>query len=173
MVKKAAFSLLLIVSYFTLTGQTINSTNSKVTFKISNMGLNTVNGSFTGMQGDISFSLNDLANAKFEVCVEAGTINTGIEKRDKHLKNEDYFDVEKFPNICFTSNEIVKTSSGFSTTGTLNMHGQTKTIDIPFIFEGKIFKGSFTVKRLDYGIGPKGGFMVGKEVEIEIVCEVN
>ena len=135
--------------------------------------MGSVDGSFGGMKGDITFDSNDLSNANFEVCIDAKSINTGNNKRDNHLKGEDFFDVENHPSICYTSNQVVKTESGFKATGTLNMHGITKSETIVFTNNDGIFTGDLTVKRKDYKVGPNGGFMVGKEVKIQIVCNIN
>lgn len=167
------FSFLFLLSHHSTFGQTIHTAASTVTFEVSNFGMGSVEGSFGGMKGDISFDANDLSNATFEVCIDAQSIDTGNQKRDDHLKAEDFFEVEKYPSICFSSNKIVKTDSGFKTIGTLNMHGVTRTEEIDFTYDGSKFQGNLTVNRLDYKIGPSGGFMVGKEVEIQIACTLN
>lgn len=150
--------------------QPINEQQSKVTFDISNMGFNTVEGSFTGMAGTIQFDENNLANALFDVCIDAATVNTDNEARDKHLRKEDFFDVEEYPAICFASQEFIKTADGYIVKGNLSMHGVTNIIEIPFTFNDNTFSGNFTIQRLDYGVGGKGGFMVGKEVNVKISC---
>lgn len=154
--------------------QTINTTESKVTFEISNMGgMKTVKGSFTGMQGDLVFDENNLESSHFKVCIDAATVNTDNQKRDDHLKNEDFFEVATYPVICFKSKIIAKNKDGFVTNGELTMHGVTKTIEIPFTVIEGVFDGQFELKRKDYGVGPNGGFMVGKTVKVGIVCKVD
>lgn len=173
MFKHISLILFVIVFLNAVNGQTINSSDSKIVFNISNMGFGSVSGTFTGMSGDLSFYTEDLSNSSFEVCIDANTIDTENKKRDEHLKNEDFFEVEKYPTICFTSTEIAKTNTGYKTIGTLNMHGISKAIEIPFTYNANVFDGMFTVNRIDYRIGPNGGFMVGKEVEIQIICKTN
>lgn len=153
--------------------QTIDTQNSKVNFEIGNMKVNTVEGTFQGMTGKIIFDPADLSTAQFEVCVDAVSVNTGSEKRDDHLRNEDFFDVEKFPTICISANSIVKKDEGFLLAGELTMHGVTKNIEIPFTFASNTFKGAFEVSRFDYLIGEDTSkFMVSEDVEISIVCVV-
>ena len=154
-------------------GQTINTNTSKITFRISNLNLNTVKGTFQGFSGTVNFNPDDLANSKFDVCVDAASVNTENEKRDKHLRTEDFFEVETYPNICFKSTGITKTKEGFNTTGTLQMHGVEKEVEIPFSYSNNTLTGTLKLKRLDYGIGPSSGFMVGKTVNLEIVCVLN
>ncbi|HVD97883.1 MAG TPA: YceI family protein [Cytophagaceae bacterium] len=127
-----------------------------VSFKIKNAGIK-VDGSFSGLQGTIVFDPKNLAQSSFDVSIKSATVNTGIEARDTHLKKEEYFNAVNYPTINFRSKKIEMTSSGFVTTGTLSIKGKTKEIKIPFTFsenngEG-IFNGSFTINRLDFGVG--------------------
>ncbi|MEM1321569.1 MAG: YceI family protein [Bacteroidota bacterium] len=168
---KPLLTLLLLLSILCPNfAQSIDSEASKITFEISNMGLNTVEGTFGGMNGTVQFDSQNLANSRFDVCISAESVNTGIDKRDKHLREEDYFAVAQYPNICFRSSTISQTAEGFVAEGTLTMRGVSKEVRIPFTFANKTFNGTLTVKRKDYNIGPGGGFMVGKTVEMEIIC---
>ena len=159
-----------ILSY----GQTINAESSKVEFSVSNFKINTVKGSFTGMTGEVIFSSDDLSAAKFAVCIDAASVNTGNNKRDDHLKKDDFFGVETYPEICFESTSIIKTDKEYLASGNLMMHGVTKNIEIPFVYQDNKFVGDFKVKRLDYNVGKgTGGFSVGKEITIQIICVLN
>lgn len=168
---------ILIVSFaflslpFNLKSQSLVSENSVVSFSISNMGFNTVKGTFKGMTGDITFNPNNTNASNFDVCIDASTVNTGNSKRDDHLKKEDFFEVATYPTICFKASEILKTSSGYQTTGILSMHGISKTVEIPFTYSNNQLVGEFEVNRLDYNVGVgTGGFMVGKEISIKILA---
>ncbi len=153
--------------------QTINGEDSRVEFSVSNMGFKTVPGTFSGLEGKIMFDQGDVSQSSFEVCIDASSINTENKKRDDHLRTADFFDVERYPTICFTSSSIEKTSDAYTTSGTLTMHGVSKKVDIPFTFEGGKFVGELTLQRLDYKVGEgTGGFMVGKEIEVKIICSV-
>lgn len=151
-------------------GQDINTAQSKVNFEISNLGFNTVEGTISGMSGVVQFNPKDLASASFEVCVDATTINTDNEKRDEHLRAEDFFDTAAHPNICFTSSSITKTKGAYIARGQLTLKGIRKNVDLLFTYDNQQFKGTLEVDRLDYNIGPSGGFMVGKTAELEIIC---
>jgi polyisoprenoid-binding protein YceI len=154
--------------------QTINMTKSKVTFEIGNFGFNTVEGSFEKMSGDIIFDLLDLANSKFDVCVEASTINTKSKKRDNHLKNEDFFDTDKYPKICFLSESISKKEEKYLAQGKLSLHGVTKTVEIPFVFSASTFTGTLIINRYEFNLGSTTSkFMVSEETEIKIICVLN
>lgn len=169
--------VLVLSVVFALSGwvnaQTINSQKSVVNFEIGNMKVRTVDGTFGGMKGDLVFDVNALENAHFKVCIDAASVNTENEKRDDHLRNEDFFHVEKYPEICFISSSISKTDEGFLTKGTLEMHGTIREVEIPFTYENNTFVGKITVNRFDYNVGKdvKTG-MVSEDAILEIICVV-
>ena len=165
--------LTLMVTQSSFSQQNIKSSDSKVKFKVSNMAFNTVKGTFNDMTGMVAFSSKDLNNSFFNVCISAKSVNTENKKRDEHLRKEDFFYVEKYANICFKSSEIKKTAKGYTAIGKLTIKGITKEVSIPFTFTNNTFNGSFTLNRKDYNVGPNGGFMVGKEINIEIICTIN
>lgn len=154
-------TLLFLAFFLTVSvaiSQSIDADNSKVTFEVSNMGFNSVEGTITGMSGTVNFKPNNLDASKFDVCVDASTINTGNDSRDKHLKNEDFFEVDTYPTICFQSTKITKTDDGFLTTGKLTMHGISKNVEIPFTFTDNTLTRKLVIQRLDYEIGSGNGF---------------
>jgi len=166
--------LLAFLISFSGTAQTIDSDQAKDEFKITEQWINTVKGSFTGMQGSLNFDATDLENASFDVCIDASTVETGIDKRDEHLRSEDFFAVSEYPEICFTSTSIAKTESGFSTTGTLKMHGVEKEKTIPFIKNGNTLEGTFTLNRLEFNVGKNiGSFTADEDVEVTITSVMN
>jgi polyisoprenoid-binding protein YceI len=71
-------------------------TTGSVVFHIKNAGI-TVDGSFKGLAASIKFDENDLANSSIYASVKTATINTGIDKRDEHLRKDEYFDVANHP----------------------------------------------------------------------------
>ena len=157
-----------------INAQTINIDKSAVNFSIKNLAINTVNGNFTGMKGNVSFDKSDLSVCTFDVCIDAASVDTDNQKRDDHLRKDDFFDVEQYPSICFVSESISKTEKGYNAKGNLTMHGTTKSIEIPFTFDGSTFVGNFEVTRKDFGVGSSyGNFIIGNKVKVEIVCAVD
>ena len=154
-----------------LNAQNIMAEQSKVDFRISNMGLNRVNGTIQGMQGDIQFNPNDLANASFRVCVDPSTVATGINKRDEHLRSEDFFSVASFANVCFYSKAVKVDGEGYLAQGTLTMLGVSQEVEIPFTYKDKTLAGTLMLNRLDYGLGEgTSTFAAGNEVQVTITC---
>lgn len=172
------YSLLLFFSFclgFTpsLNAQTLSTENSVVNFKIGNMKIRTVKGSFQGLKGAIHFDPTDLATASFEVCLDVATVNTGNKKRDDHLLKEDFFSEADYPLICFKSIKVEKIAEAYQTKGNLTIRGITKEVTLPFVFDGKTFRGTLEVSRYDYGVGmDTGTFMVAENVELEIIGEL-
>jgi polyisoprenoid-binding protein YceI len=109
-------------------------------------------GEFTELKGSIVFDEKNLAASKFDVTIDAASINTGNGMKNTHAKSENWFDVAKYPNISFTSSAITKTSAGYEAKGTLDMHGVKKEIAIPFTFVNNTFASTFEVNRIDFGI---------------------
>ncbi len=174
MLKKSLLSTLLFFSLSTLQAQSVNSNESRVDFTVKNMAFNRVEGNFSGIEGMVNFSPKDLSNSSINICIDANTINTENKDRDTHLKNEDFFEVETYPTICFEADKFEKINEQFFTIGKLTMHGITKTVKIPFTYEDRHIKAVFKVLRKDYNIGENtGNFMVGNEIDIHIICSLN
>lgn len=151
--------------------QKINTGASKVSFSVSNLKVNTVDGTITGMKGDVVFNEAKPEKSSFNVSINVNTIETGIEKRDNHLKNEDFFEVSKYPTISFRSSDVVKTSSGYKTTGTLTIKDVSRKITIPFDVSGNTLKGNISINRKTYHVGTDvSTFTVGEDIAVTIVC---
>ncbi|QKJ31863.1 YceI family protein [Mucilaginibacter mali] len=146
-------------------------TASTITFKIKNMGINT-GGNISGLVADINFSKDRPEASSIEASVDAGTLNTDNDMRDKHIKSEDYFDAAKYPKITMKSTSI-KHRSGNNFVGTFNVtiKDKTKSIDVPFTYvvNGNTaeFKGSLKIQRTDFGIG-SSGLVLANEATIDI-----
>jgi polyisoprenoid-binding protein YceI len=130
---------------------------STIKFTIKNFGLET-GGSFTGLQGAISFDPSDLKKDSFDLSVDARTINTDNTMRDSHLREESYFDVGHYPRLKFVSSAVtVDKNAHFTATGQLTIKNTTREISIPFTATpkdgGYIFSGEFKINRRDFQIG--------------------
>ncbi len=150
-------NILLFLLPFTLMAFTVASlkpvdTDDAVTFTIKNFGLNT-NGSFKALKGKINWDAENPAASTFDITVDANTINTGLDARDSHLRKEDYFNVDAYPVIRFSSTAITPSN----VTGNLTIKGVTNKISFPFTVKpsagGYLFQGSFVIGRRDFGVG--------------------
>lgn len=144
---------------------------SEIKFTVKNFGI-PVQGSFSGLKGEIIFDENSLAGSHISLSIGSGTVNTGIGARDGHLRKADYFDVGKYPTMSFTSDEITKGSGagGFVVKGILSIKGVAKPISITCNATkqggGWLFNGEFTVNRREYGVGG-GSFILSDIVSVK------
>lgn len=152
-------AFLLLIPFHTQAQTTWKAKSYAVKFKIKNIGL-WVNGSLKGLDADIRFDADALASSTIEASVDAKTIDTGNEKRDNHLRSDDYFDTEKYPKIMMKSVSFtVSKDKKDSYVGQfdLTIKGTTKRVAVPFTFTKSgntaVFKGSFTINRLDFKVG--------------------
>jgi polyisoprenoid-binding protein YceI len=143
---------------------------SSLKFSIKNLGFG-VEGTFSGFEGMIDFDPQSLSGSKFDVTINAATINTDNNLRDEHLKGDSYFDVKNSPRITMESNKITAMGKGtYQFNGLLTIKGKSRPISFPFtaspFADGYAFKGSFKMKRKDYSIG--GTSTVSDELEVNI-----
>lgn len=134
-----------------------NNAETKVDFKIKNLGLY-VDGNFSEAVFNGNFNREDLIHSNFTVHINVNSLSTGNKKRDGHLFKEEYFDVEKYKAITFTSTKIENVSENkYNLTGTLTIKSTTKSIVIPLEImehgESLIIKSQFQLNRRDYGVG--------------------
>ena len=131
---------------------------SKVNFSIKNFGISVV-GSFKGLEGNIIFDQNNLERSQIEASVDASTVNTGLDVRDKHLRGNDYFNVRDYQRIKFSSMSIERGAQrgNYLVKGILTIKSVSREIIIPFSVTsqegGYLFSSSFSLNRRDYGIG--------------------
>ena len=118
-------------------------TTGSVVFHIKNAGI-TVDGSFKGLAASIQFDENDLANSSIYASVKTATINTGIDKRDEHLRKDEYFDVANHPKIEMRSTTITKNDKGYTGQFDVSIKGKTKAISMPFTFVNNGTTGKFS-----------------------------
>ncbi len=158
------FSVTIVAQVGTSKPYPIDNNHSTVGFSVPILGgLSQVKGKFT----DFSITLNndekDVTKSSVNVVIKATSVDTGIEGRDRHLRNADFFDVEKFPEITFQSQRIDKKGKQFIAHGPLTMHGVTKEIALPFTITGvdrnpdktKMnvgYSASLVLNRRDFGI---------------------
>lgn len=170
--KKIILATLITISCLAATAQYKPvEKKSMVQFTIANFGFD-VKGSFTGIQGVINFDAQTPATGSMDITIDATTINTDNSLRDRHLKDESYFDVKNYPAIHFVSAKISAAgkSGNYIVTGKLTIKGKSKDISIPFSevpgADEVLFKGSFKINRKDFGVG--GTSTIANELEVTL-----
>jgi polyisoprenoid-binding protein YceI len=158
--KRLIFTLFILISSFGLFAQTYAPVDngSKVHFVIKNFGIAT-GGDFSGLSGSIKFDPVNLGSSEFDVSVDANSVDTDIESRDKDLRKAAFFDVANYPKLTLKSTKITKTNKDgyYYLFGNLTIKGVTKEVKFPFTATAKdggyLFEGSFKLNRRDFGVG--------------------
>lgn len=163
----------------------IDPVHSQVGFTIRHI-VSRVPGHFGTFSGEITLDPESLAASKVTAEIDASSVSTGNDKRDGHLKSEDFFDAAKFPKITFVSTGVTAASKDHAAVaGNLTMHGVTKpvTLDVtvngvaPFMGAKRAgFEAKTKLNRKDFGIIwnkvlDAGSSLLGDEVEITLLIE--
>jgi polyisoprenoid-binding protein YceI len=160
----------------------VDTAHSTVGFSVPILGgLSQVSGKFSDFKATIVYDEADITKSSVTATIKTASIDTGIERRDAHLRNPDFFDAEKYPEITFQSSRVEKKGKQLILHGTLTMHGVAKEIAIPFTITGKNtnpdnkkvvgFAGRLKLNRRDFGIAytnKANPTFIGDEIEIEL-----
>ena len=187
--KLFVFSLLAVVLAATpffaaVTKYETDVNHSNVGFSIPIAGgLSHVRGKFTDFKVEIVYDDKDITKSSVNAVIKTASIDTGVERRDAHLRTPDFFDAEKNPEITFKSTRVEKKGKNFIAHGTFTMHGVSKEIALPFTINGvkkdpkdpnKTTLGltaRTTISKKEYGMTwaqPANPTFLGDMVEIEL-----
>ena len=102
--------------------------HSSAQFSVRHMGISTVRGAFTKVNGVVEDS-TDISKDSVNVTIDSASVDTRVEMRDKDLRSDHFFDVAKYPTITFQSKKVESAGQGkLKVTGNLTMHGVTKEV---------------------------------------------
>jgi polyisoprenoid-binding protein YceI len=157
----------------------IDSNHTTIGFEVPILGISKVVGQFSLCKGALIVPEGkDLTTAQFEITIDAASIDTGIDDRDNHLRGEDFFHVEAYPEITFVSERIEKKGEkDYVMVGDITVRGVTKKISIPFelTYHDDVVAGTarFPFDRTEFGVAwtrvmDDGQLFVGNVVEVEI-----
>lgn len=160
----------------------IDSGHSEVGFSIKHLMITNVKGKFHKYDGDIEFDMKNKKFTKFDATVDVASIDTGIEKRDDHLRNPDFFEVEKYPNMKFVMSSYEKKSDNTGIIkGNMTIRDVTKPVDLQVTVNGVVkdmagktkigFSLDGQINRKDFGLTYNralefGGVAIGDDVKI-------
>lgn len=168
----------------------IDAAHSDVQFRVRHMGISTVTGSFGEFSGSFSVDPKKVEATTGSAVIKVASINTNNERRDGHLKSDDFFNAEKFPEIKFTSKAVRNVNYKDSTAelvGDLTIRDVTKEIVLkvkgtgilakdPWGNERAAFTATGTINRFDFDLKwnnliEGGGFVVAPEVDIVLAFQ--
>ncbi|MBU2489461.1 MAG: YceI family protein [Proteobacteria bacterium] len=161
---------------------TLDPVHTSLVFSIKHLGVSWVWGRFNQVEGSYVLDRKDEAACSVSLTVDAASVDTHVEKRDEHLRSADFFNVEKFPKITFTSTSLKSNGPCCGEiTGDLTLLGVTRTITAPVRMTGEGadpwggfrtgFSTEFTLNRSDFGMTSFLPKMVGDTVNLTLDVE--
>jgi polyisoprenoid-binding protein YceI len=165
---------------------TLDPTHSDITFSVRHLAISKVRGSFEKFDVTVVTAENP-AESTITASVDVASVNTNQADRDGHLKTSDFFLVEEFPTMDFTSTSIAIDGDDFTVDGNLTLRGVTKPVTLKGEIGGITTDGygqtkagasaSVKINRLDYGVNwnaalEAGGLTLGNEVTINFEIQV-
>ena len=181
----ALFMMLLFTPSANAETWKIDPDHSAAHFAIEHMMIAKVRGDFHGIKGKIDFKGG--IPVKLNVTIDVNSIDTGVDKRDAHLKSADFLEAESYPEMSFISKKIIPVAGGFRALGTLTIKGVSHDAEFsvaglkdirkdPWGNDRKGGKAELTIDRREFNIDwnapiDGGGFMIGNDVEIIVDLE--
>jgi polyisoprenoid-binding protein YceI len=180
----------LLVSAAPAVAQTwqIDTAHSRAQFTVRHLMISDIRGDFGAVSGSVDYDGKDITKAKVNATIDVKSITTRVEKRDEHLKSDDFLDVANHPTMTFVSTSITPAGNGkYKMNGNLTIRGTTKpvTFDLtapsgPITTRGTTKIGaaaSGKINRKDFGVKyhevmDNGGLGVADEVFIQLDVEL-
>ncbi len=170
-----------------ITKWTLDKAHSNVKFSVTHLVVSETEGTFKLFNGSMENSKPDYSDAKISFNVDVNSINTDNEKRDAHLKGDDFFNAEKYPAMKFESTSFSPEGGNkYKLTGNVTIRDVTKPVTFDVTYGGTVnamggtrigFKAKTTIDRFDYNLKwdktiETGGMVVSKEVDITVNVEL-
>ena len=165
---------------------TVDKAHSEVAFRLRHFVAD-VQGRFTDFSGAVTLDAERPERSSVTLTIEVASVNTYEPHRDAHLKEPDFFDAAKYPEIRFVSRKVTRRSDGtWEVRGDLTMKGVTKEVLLPVTFGGitrdswererAVFDASLTLNRQDWGLNwskllDEGGYVMSDEVTLYVRLE--
>lgn len=165
----------------------VDKAHTSLKFTVQHLVISEVEGVFKMFDGSVESKGADFNNASVNFTVDVASVNTGDEKRDGHLKSDDFFNAEKYPRMTFNSTSFKKIKGNmYVLEGNLTIRDVTKKVKWAVIFNGTVkdpwgnvkagFKATTKINRKEYGLKwnvmtEAGGTVVGDEVAITVNAE--
>ncbi len=169
------------------TSWSIDAAHSSISFKVRHLGISNVRGEFLAYDAEILMDGADLSTLSVNANIETASIDTGNERRDGHLRSDDFFAAEEFPNMTFTSTGVTEVEENrFQLSGDLTIRDVTQAIVLEGEFLGTAsmgdseragFEATTTINRTEFNLSwdrltEAGGLVVGHDVEIILELEL-
>ena len=160
----------------------LDMTHSSVGFVVRHMTVTNVRGEFNEASGTLVFDPRDPTRSRIETTIKAASIDTKLEKRDEHLRNEDFLYVARYPSITFRSTRIVRTGGHYLVTGKLTIRDVTREVTLKTTAPSPVITDPWGGRRIGFSASVRidrkafnvrwnvaldnGGLVVADEVDI-------
>jgi len=162
----------------------IDPAHSSVNFEISHMAVSHVHGSLTNVNGIVELNDKDITKSSVEATIDTTTVSTGVVIRDNTLKSEDFFNVQKYPQITFRSSSLRRNKRTVQLLGNLTLNGVTRSVTLDLdgpspsqTMSGKTISGfsaTGLIRRSDFTFGSsKFNTVIGDDVKFTIDVEID
>jgi polyisoprenoid-binding protein YceI len=163
---------------------TFDKAHTEILFSVKHLVISEVGGKFKEFDGEVKSTGDDFDGSEIQFKAHVESINTDNEQRDGHLKSDDFFNAEAYPELKFNG-KLEKNGSGYVLKGEMTIRDVTKPIAFDVQYNGTVtdpwgntkagFKITGSINRFDYGLKwnalmEAGGAVVDEE--INIVCNV-
>jgi polyisoprenoid-binding protein YceI len=161
----------------------IDPAHSRIGFVARHAMVTKVRGSFDEFEGSGHFDAENPAGSHLALTIQAASISTRNADRDAHLRSNDFFDMDRYPRITFTSTQVQAVdASTYRVTGDLTIKDVTRPVTIDFEYAGAAtdpfgnqrigLEGITTINRKDWGVNwnaalEAGGVLVSEKVTLE------
>lgn len=161
-----------------------DKSHTTIGFEVTHLVITTVDGKFRSYEGTVTTKGDSFEDAKVDFTADIASIDTENEKRDEHLKSDDFFNAEKYPKLVFKGTSMKKTGKDtYKLTGDLTIRDKTKRVTLDVKHNGTVkdpwgntkagFRITGSINRFDYDLKwntltEAGGAVVGKEVDFDI-----
>lgn len=167
---------------------TVDKGHSNVKFSVTHMVVSEMEGTFKVFDGTMEHTKSDFSDAKINFAIDVASVNTDNERRDGHLKSDDFFNAEKFPKMTFVSTSVKPLGGNkYELAGNLTIRDVTKPVVFQVTHGGVLttsrgakagFKATTTINRFDYNLKwdratETGGLVVSKDVTIQVNVEMD
>jgi polyisoprenoid-binding protein YceI len=166
----------------TITKWSIDPTHSEILFKAKHLVISSVSGRFTEFYGGVETEGDDFEHATVEFVAKVDSLTTGNADRDKHLKSDDFFNAERYPELKFKSTSIEKIDGEkYKMVGDLTIRDVSRPIELEVLYGGMVddpygntkagFEITGNVNRKNYGlrwnvVTEAGSVVVGDNIKI-------
>lgn len=159
----------------------VDTDHANIGFSVGHLGISNVIGRFNTFNGSMVVEAGGDSTVSFTI--DTASVDTNQTRRDKHIRSEDFFDVESFPTISFSSTAVTYSADGDpkTITGDLSFHGEKNavTFAVTAVGAGQFPQGTpragysaeTKIQRGDFGLDNFAG-VVGEEITITVNVEI-